>query len=90
MNVNNSLSPTSSNTRRRSVLLLLLIPFLGTLWVSSYTFVKPEIWGIPFFYWYQFMWIGISAAITIIVYVVEGSAHAERASQNGTGSDGER
>lgn len=64
--------------RRRVVLLLLIFPFVGTLWVSTYASVTPEIWGIPFFYWYQFLWIGISAAITIIVYLVEGSGHAPR------------
>ncbi|MGI8765108.1 MAG: DUF3311 domain-containing protein [Gemmatimonadaceae bacterium] len=57
--------------RRRGVLLLLIIPFIGTLWVSTYASVAPELWGIPFFYWYQFLWIGISAMITIIVYIVE-------------------
>lgn len=63
---------------RRWVLLLLIVPFIGTLWVSTFTSVTPELWGIPFFYWYQFLWIGISAAITIIVYIVEGSVHARR------------
>lgn len=60
---------------RRGVLLLLIIPFIGTLWVSTYASVTPQLWGIPFFYWYQFLWIGISAAITIIVYLVEGASH---------------
>ncbi|MGI8508151.1 MAG: DUF3311 domain-containing protein [Gemmatimonadaceae bacterium] len=59
--------------RRRWMLLLLLIPFIGTLWVSTYASVTPELWGIPFFYWYQFLWIAISAAITIIVYVMDRS-----------------
>ena len=63
---------------RRAALLLLIIPFIGTLWVSTYASVAPELWGIPFFYWYQFLWIAISAAITIIVYIVEGSERARR------------
>ncbi len=65
---------------RRIVLLLLIVPFIGTLWVSSYASVPPELWGIPFFYWYQFLWIAISAAITIIVYLVEGSESARPSS----------
>ncbi|HEY8311711.1 MAG TPA: DUF3311 domain-containing protein [Gemmatimonadaceae bacterium] len=56
---------------RRAVLLLLVIPYIGTLWVASYASVTPEIWGIPFFYWYQFLWIAIGAAITIIVYLLD-------------------
>jgi hypothetical protein len=56
---------------RRSILLLLVIPYIGTLWVSSYNSIAPEVWGIPFFYWYQFLWIAIGAIITIIVYATE-------------------
>jgi hypothetical protein len=59
---------------RRLVPLLLIVPFIGTLWVSSYASLQPELWGIPFFYWYQFLWIAIGALLTILVYLVE---HAE-------------
>jgi hypothetical protein len=58
---------------RRLVPLLLIIPFIGTLWVSSYASLQPELWGIPFFYWYQFLWIAIGAFLTIVVYLVERS-----------------
>ena len=58
---------------RRLVPLLLIIPFVGTLWVSSYASLQPELWGIPFFYWYQFLWIAIGALLTIVVYLVERS-----------------
>ncbi len=78
MDVKDHSSSSSTRGSRRGVLLLLIIPFIGTLWVSTYASVTPEIWGIPFFYWYQFLWIGISALITIVVYIVEGAAHAER------------
>ena len=58
---------------RRLVPLLLIIPFIGTLWVSSYASLQPELWGIPFFYWYQFLWIAIGALLTIVGYLVERS-----------------
>lgn len=58
---------------RRLALLLLLAPFIGTLWVASYASLTPELWGIPFFYWYQLLWIVIGAALTIIVYAVDRS-----------------
>jgi Protein of unknown function (DUF3311) len=48
--------------------LLLLVPFIAILWVPSYVGTAPEIAGIPFFYWYQFLWILISAVLTAIVY----------------------
>jgi hypothetical protein len=48
--------------------LLLLVPFLAMIWVSSYNKVEPAWAGIPFFYWYQLLWIWIGAALTAIVY----------------------
>jgi hypothetical protein len=38
------------------------------LWVSSYNRIEPEWGGIPFFYWYQLLWIPVSAGLTLIVY----------------------
>lgn len=56
--------------KNRGWYILLIIPFIGTLWTSSFASVKPVLWGIPFFYWYQFLWIIISAILTFIVYKV--------------------
>jgi membrane protein implicated in regulation of membrane protease activity len=47
---------------------LLLIPYVAILWVSYYAGATPQFAGIPFFYWYQFLWILISAVLTAIVY----------------------
>lgn len=51
--------------------LLLLIPFIAMLWVSSYDSADPMIAGIPFFYWYQLLWILIGAVIIGFVYMLE-------------------
>ncbi|MCA1645778.1 MAG: DUF3311 domain-containing protein [Chloroflexi bacterium] len=48
--------------------LLLLIPFVGVLWVPFYNSVEPTLAGIPYFYWYQFLWVVISVVITALVY----------------------
>lgn len=48
--------------------LLLLVPFVATLWVPFYNKLTPELAGFPFFYWYLFLWIGIGALITAVVY----------------------
>jgi hypothetical protein len=48
--------------------LLLLVPFVGVLWVPFYDSLEPRLAGVPYFYWYQFLWIGISAALTAVVY----------------------
>ena len=47
---------------------LLLIPLLGTLIPPLYNTQDPELFGIPFFYWYQMVWIPLSVLITVIVY----------------------
>jgi hypothetical protein len=49
--------------------LLLVVPFIAILWVPSYAGAEPSLVGIPFFYWYQFLWVLISAVLTAIVYV---------------------
>jgi len=48
--------------------LLLLIPFVASMWVSSYNSAEPYWIGVPFFYWYQLLWIFIGAIITAVVY----------------------
>ena len=53
---------------RSWLLLLLLIPFIAMLWPPFYNFTEPEFIGIPFFYWFQLLWIIITAAITGIAY----------------------
>ena len=47
---------------------ILAIPFVGLLWPPFYARWTPEIFGIPFFYAYQFAWIPVSAALTALVY----------------------
>lgn len=52
----------------RLMWLLLLVPYVGLLWVPSYNARTPELWGFPFFYWYQLIWVPITAALTWLVY----------------------
>ncbi len=47
---------------------LLLVPFIAILWVPFYSGGEPIIAGFPYFYWYQFLWILISAVLTALVY----------------------
>lgn len=50
------------------IALCLVAPFVAMLWVSSYAKVDPAFIGIPFFYWYQMLWVLISTALTMIAY----------------------
>jgi Protein of unknown function (DUF3311) len=51
--------------------LLLVIPFLGVLWVPFYNRIEPSLAGIPFFYWYQLAWVVLGAAVVLAVYLIE-------------------
>ena len=65
-----------SNDRRkrrgsRLFYLLLLIPYGAMLWVPSYNRIEPMIAGIPFFYWYQLLWIVLGVAVMLPIYLSE-------------------
>ena len=53
----------------RAWYLLLLLPFVAMLWVGSYNKIEPTLWGFPFFYWYQLLWVPICAAVVGIVFL---------------------
>ncbi|HXS63826.1 MAG TPA: DUF3311 domain-containing protein [Streptosporangiaceae bacterium] len=55
--------------RNRWVLVLLLVPLVATLIPAFYNFTAPSIGGMPFFYWWQLLWVGGVAACTAIVYL---------------------
>jgi hypothetical protein len=48
--------------------ILLLVPFVGLLWVPFYNFQEPALFGFPFFYWYQLAWVPISSVLIWLVY----------------------
>jgi Protein of unknown function (DUF3311) len=48
--------------------LLFVVQFVGLLWPPFYNRAEPAFMGIPFFYWYQLLWVAISAVFTAIVY----------------------
>ncbi|MDX6331493.1 DUF3311 domain-containing protein [Actinacidiphila oryziradicis] len=50
--------------------LCLIVPFVAMLWVSSYSRITPEFIGIPFFYWYQMLWVPVSSALTFTAYLL--------------------
>lgn len=53
---------------RSWLLLLLLIPFIVLCWPPFYDYNEPSFIGIPFFYWFQLLWIVITAIITAVIY----------------------
>ena len=55
----------------RRARLLLILPFIGVLWVPWYNRIEPSFFGVPFFYSYQLAWIVLCAVICLIVYRAE-------------------
>jgi hypothetical protein len=55
----------------RAIHLLLLIPFVAMLWVPFFNRAWPVLDGVPFFYWYQLLWVALTALILWIVYMAE-------------------
>ncbi|MFJ3232756.1 DUF3311 domain-containing protein [Streptomyces sp. NPDC086787] len=53
---------------RVAIALCLAAPFVAMLWVGSYAKADPAFIGIPFFYWYQMLWVVISTALTMTAY----------------------
>jgi len=58
---------TPAAARSRWWSLLLLIPFVALLWVPFYNRIEPVIFDIPFFYWYQFVWVILTSVIIVVV-----------------------
>ena len=54
--------------RNRRWYWLLVLPLFGVLIPQIYNSEDPRFIGIPFFYWYQMLWIFISVLCTVTVY----------------------
>ncbi len=57
-----------SNRSRSWLLVFLLIPFIVLLWPPFYNYRDPYFIGVPFFYWFQLLWIIITAILTSVLY----------------------
>jgi hypothetical protein len=50
--------------------ILLAIPVLALLIVPIYASEDPHLWGFPFFYWYQFLWVFLASGFTYAAFRV--------------------
>lgn len=57
-----------ANRAAKRWLWLLVLPLVAMVWVPSYNRTEPQWFGFPFFYWYQLLWVFVSAVITAFVY----------------------
>jgi len=52
-------------------LLLLLLPVIGLIWVPFYDRQAPALFGFPFFYWYQFLWVPVTSLLIWLAWRLE-------------------
>ena len=60
------------------VSVLILIPLVALALVPTYARHDPELWGFPFFYWYQFLWVFLASGCTWAAYLVLARARGDR------------
>lgn len=56
----------------------LIVPIVLPLLVWTYAKKSPELNGIPFFYWYQFVLVIVSVVFTSIAYALVTNHDRER------------
>ena len=47
----------------------LLLPYVGLCLPQLYARATPTVFGFPFFYWYQFLWVLLTSAILAVFYL---------------------
>lgn len=63
------------------VTVLLLVAIVVSLLVGTYARVEPRLFGFPFFYWYQLIWVFLAAGLCALSYLLlarERSAYDRR------------
>ena len=58
---------------------LLLVPIVVPLLVPLYNREEPTLFGWPFFYWVQMLFVGLGVLTTVVVYRATRRSPAERA-----------
>jgi hypothetical protein len=66
----------------------LVVAIVVPLLVWTYAKADPELWGIPFFFWYQFLLVIGSVVLTSIAYkLVIGHERQRRLAEGRTNGD---
>jgi hypothetical protein len=57
---------------RSAAAILIIIPFIVYFAIPTYNMVNPEWGGVPFFWWYQTVWLALSAVLFFFAAVLMG------------------
>jgi hypothetical protein len=60
---------TPPRRRIHPVYLCLLVPYAVLLCVPLYNRIRPALFGMPFFYWFQMLWILLVPLAILPVYL---------------------
>jgi hypothetical protein len=69
---------SASPVVRVVVAILLIAPFAVYLAVPSYARIRPRLAGFPFFYWWQLLWVIITALFIGAAYLLTRRTRAPR------------
>jgi hypothetical protein len=70
--------PRLSTATGITVAVLLGIPLVALALVPTYSHEKPSVWGFPFFYWYQLLWVLITPVLTYASYLIIKRARGQK------------
>ncbi len=59
-----------SPATRGAVAFLLSVAIIGTLWVPIYARSMPKLGDFPLFYWYQLIWVPMTAVLCWICHLL--------------------
>ncbi|NRQ51512.1 DUF3311 domain-containing protein [Aeromicrobium stalagmiti] len=66
----------------------LAVAIAAPLLVSTYARRDPELWGVPFFFWYQFLLVLVSVVLTSFAYWLVIGHERKRRAAEGLSTDG--
>lgn len=72
------------------VAILVIVPLVAMLWVPSYNKKDPTLFGFPFFYWYQLLWVFITGVMTVIAYLFVRRSDIDRRDERSVNRTAER
>ena len=70
--------PPTDKTKMAIAGVLLVIPIIALMAVPTYAKTDPELFGFPFFFWYQFLWVFICSGFTWAAYKLVLAARPSR------------
>jgi hypothetical protein len=49
--------------------LLFFVQFIAVLYPPFFNQVEPTVLGLPFFYWFQLLWVFVAAILNAVIYL---------------------